>query len=179
MSLTLRKECQEQLDNAGFQNYHVDIDGSRHLVIVSECGKPLVTVHGVRFSRTQPTGSEIDYAVELLGSFLIKHQGTLAEFINAKREMEELPDCPEFPTVIPSGTRVTVKLADGLSLQIHENGSVSTHPCSLDSIEDFNTTKVTEEQLAQVQKIADWRKESNELFMKVSKLQSKLNNCAI
>lgn len=74
MSLMLRKQCQPVLDANSLANYHVGISANKRLIVVEECGKPLLALSGVVFSNKTPTNKEIIYAVELLGDFIATHK---------------------------------------------------------------------------------------------------------
>lgn len=54
MSLILRKHCQQHLDNVGLTMFHTEINHAKQLSIVGDCGKPLVNISGISFSRTSP-----------------------------------------------------------------------------------------------------------------------------
>lgn len=90
MSLILRRECQDQLDQAGLGSYHVEIKGGRgdnkNLCIVGECGQPFITLYGVSFAKLAPTRGEIAYAVELLREFLASHKVKIDAYLKAKIE---------------------------------------------------------------------------------------------
>ena len=90
MSLMLRKACQDVLNDNNLPNYHVRIDASKCLSIVGPCGKPLLTISGIVFSRTTPTAAEIEYAVELFYSFMEKHEIALNHYIELVTEVGEL-----------------------------------------------------------------------------------------
>lgn len=95
MSLILRKATQEILDANDLGMLHTDIDdGSHVLSLVTECGKPIVRISGIRFSRMAPTGKEIEYAVELFDSFLVKHGDSLREYIKHARADKLEEDAP-------------------------------------------------------------------------------------
>jgi hypothetical protein len=67
--------------------------------LATECGKPVTTIKGVQFSRRSPTMGEVDYAVELLDAFLIKHRDTIYKAVNNMfklRELEEEPPLPNY-----------------------------------------------------------------------------------
>lgn len=90
MSLMLRKECQEVLDNNGFNEYHVAIaqidrwDKNKVMSIVGPCGKELFKIKGVAFNRLTPTKMEIEYAVELLADFFRMHKKDVQAFQKAQ-----------------------------------------------------------------------------------------------
>ena len=74
MSLLLRKKSQEILDQFKLDAFHTAIcEQTKCLKIVSECGKPFVTIVGIKFNKITPSNAEIDYAAELLISFLNAH----------------------------------------------------------------------------------------------------------
>jgi len=95
MSLMLRKSCQEVLDNYGISDLHASMDTYLKLSIVSECGKPFVTIQGVEFTRQIPTKLEIDYATELLDNFLATHIEDIATYRRRKAIFDRQPTKPD------------------------------------------------------------------------------------
>ena len=89
MSLILRKGCQDVLDENGMGQFHVDISDGKCLRLVTECGKPLVHIHGIKFNRMVPSEAEIQYAVELFDSFFAKHKNLLQEYIKQHEEYKK------------------------------------------------------------------------------------------
>jgi len=81
MSLLLRKNCQPLLDNVGLTPYHVRINDNKHLQIVSKCGKPLVTISGIEFTRNQPSKDEIEFATELFAAFITANHQALEDHL--------------------------------------------------------------------------------------------------
>lgn len=94
MSLILRKECQEVLDNNNLLNVHVGISNTKSLEIVGECGQPLVSIPGITFARLPPTNAEIKYCVELFDSFLAKHGKDIQAYMKARETFKALPEVP-------------------------------------------------------------------------------------
>lgn len=92
MSLILRKEAQEILDENGLGNYFAGIDGNRRFTLNNECGSETFAVTGVTFSRANPTKSEIEYACELLRDFFRKNGTQIKEFVV---ELDILNSMPE------------------------------------------------------------------------------------
>lgn len=92
MSLMLRKSCQTILDNNNLGQFHTEInEASKSLSLVSECGKPLVYIHGISFSRLTPTKDEITYATELFDIFMTKHKNQINKYIQEKAVLNKLP----------------------------------------------------------------------------------------
>lgn len=100
MSLILRKEAQEILNENGLSNYFAGIDGSRRFTLNNECGGETFAVTGVAFSRANPTRTEIEYACELLSDFFRKNGARIKEFVV---ELDILASMPE-PTLKSDGT---------------------------------------------------------------------------
>jgi len=94
MSLLLRKACQDILEQFGLGAYHVDLNSSKSLSIVAECGKPLVSIHGIRFNRVIPNQVEIDFAAELLDNFMGTHNNLLQDYLKKEAAFKKfkLPD---------------------------------------------------------------------------------------
>jgi len=85
MSLILRRDCQQLLNDNSMSSAHVAIDTSEKvLVIAGECGKPIVIVHGISFTRLPPTLAEIAYAKDLLEKFLVKYSAAIQKYMVAK-----------------------------------------------------------------------------------------------
>jgi len=94
MSLLLRKACQATLEGFGLGAYHVDVNSAKSLSIVAECGKPLVSIHGIRFNRATPNEAEINYASELLDDFMGTHNNLLQDYLKKEVALKKfkLPD---------------------------------------------------------------------------------------
>lgn len=91
MSLILRKECQPLLNIKGLGETHVAINGNKNLEIVGKCGQPLVSIHGISFTRREPSRAEITYCVELLEEFLDTHINEIVTYMNALQKFRALP----------------------------------------------------------------------------------------
>ena len=91
----LRKACQDVLDIYQVDDLHASIDYHLKLAIVSECGKPFVTIQGVEFNRQIPTKLEIEYAAELLDNFLATHISDISAYRKRKAIFDKLPTTPE------------------------------------------------------------------------------------
>lgn len=83
MSILLRKECQPALNSIKLDMLHVDII-SKILTIVGECGQPILSISGIKFTSMSPKKEEIEYAVELFEKFLSIHVIKLQDLIRAK-----------------------------------------------------------------------------------------------
>jgi hypothetical protein len=95
MSLTLRTKCQPILDEHNLHGFHVDVHREeRVLVIVAECGKPLTSIFGIRFSRTAPSNAEINAAVPLFSEFMIRYNHVVHEMWQARIALRSFPDQP-------------------------------------------------------------------------------------
>lgn len=82
--LLLRKECQPPLNAVGLNNLHIEVQ-DKCLVLVGECGKPLVNVKGISFSKPTINSVEREYAVELFEQFLTKYETDITVYISAKK----------------------------------------------------------------------------------------------
>lgn len=97
MSLLLRQACQETLDKFGLSMYHTEINNQgryspKHLNIVSECGKILVTITGITFTKNEPTRAEIEYAVELFNDFMVMHGKLMHNYVTRAKALQQLKD---------------------------------------------------------------------------------------
>lgn len=91
MSLLLRQSCQNVLDGVKLTEYHVRIDDStKTLVVSSTCGKPLFSIPGIQFASLRPTRVEIDYAVELLDTFVLTHADSITAYLKAYHAFNKL-----------------------------------------------------------------------------------------
>ena len=91
MSLILRDQCQELLNNVGLPMFHVEMSNSKHLQIVSRCGEPLVTISGIKFSKFQLTNKEIEIATKLFQEFLEVNKQKLEDYLVAYDYFYSLP----------------------------------------------------------------------------------------
>ena len=85
MSLMLRQACQPLLDELGLDMLHVGIDGDKSLSIVGSCGKPLLSLSGIRFGSFKPSNKEVEYAIHLFNEFLRKEGAKLSVYVVAKQ----------------------------------------------------------------------------------------------
>jgi len=104
MSLLLRKACQDTLESFGLSSYHVDVSSAKSLSIVAECGKPLVSIHGIRFNRVTPNEAEILYAADLLDNFMGTHNNLLQDYLKkeAAYKKYKLPESKVFEASVGS-----------------------------------------------------------------------------
>ena len=70
MSLLLRENTQELLNQFGLNSFHTEITSTKHLAIVTRCGEPFVIISGIKFSKMQLTQKEIEIATKLFKEFL-------------------------------------------------------------------------------------------------------------
>ena len=94
--LLLRQACQPLLNELGLSDLHVTIQ-DKTLTIVGSCGKPLVAISGIQFSKNSASNAERDFAVSLFQQFLVTYGKELKDFVSAKQEFLSLPE-PELPT---------------------------------------------------------------------------------
>jgi len=139
MSLLLRQECQKVLDTNGLADYHVRIDGC--LVISGMCGKPLINIYGIKFSKNQPTKAERIYAVELLEEFLLTHKKQIQYYIKEYQKFKQIPRT--IPVngsfkIIGYDKNVCRYIDDGLTLRTPPSNSKETKP----NIHDYNNMDI-------------------------------------
>jgi len=107
MALLLRKACQETLDKADLSNLFADIDdNSKQLQLYTLCGKRFAFVHGVKFGRLQVTQAEIDFAVELLETWLTRNREKIDNYLDALEVVQRIGEVK--PAIIVDGCRVEV-----------------------------------------------------------------------
>lgn len=82
MSLLLRKDFQDVLDKIPeLVNLHASINKNKQLELVTECGKSVVTIQGIKFTKLSPTHAERAYAIELFQAFINKHFSLLCDYL--------------------------------------------------------------------------------------------------
>jgi hypothetical protein len=91
MSLLLRKACQPLLNSVGISETHVSINDNKRLAIVGQCGQPLITIHGIVFTRKEPTKAEIEYCMELLEEFFDLHIKKILAYMKALQKFKSMP----------------------------------------------------------------------------------------
>lgn len=92
MSLMLRKSCEQLLVEANLAEFHAGIDErSKYMMLYTPCGKRFAVVHGVVFSRLQPTKAEIEYATMLLADWLARNEKLIEKYVDAWVEMKAMP----------------------------------------------------------------------------------------
>jgi hypothetical protein len=95
MALMLRKACQPILSEHDLDAYHADLCASSKLFkLYTPCGKTFAIVTGVLFSSLRPTNDEIDFAVELLGDWLIRNQMQIDDYIDAFTKLQIIGEVP-------------------------------------------------------------------------------------
>lgn len=93
--LLLRQACQPLLNELGLSELHVTIQ-DKTLTVVGSCGKPLVAISGIQFSKNSASNAERDFAVSLFQQFLIAYGKELKDFVTAKQEFLSSPE-PQLP----------------------------------------------------------------------------------
>jgi hypothetical protein len=87
----LRKACETILEQHRLGKYHARVDShNKYLLISTECGKPFMTIYGIRFNRDTPTQNEIEYATELLDAALGKHKQDIESYIKLEAKVAKL-----------------------------------------------------------------------------------------
>lgn len=93
MSLVLRQACEPLFTKAGLPEIHADISQeSKFLNLCNPCGKIFASIGGIRFSRTQPTNTEIAYAVKLLEKYLAEHGPLFRDIVKTRDELNAYPN---------------------------------------------------------------------------------------
>jgi hypothetical protein len=119
----LRKASQEILNRFDLDDYHAAIDNNKHMAVVGPCGKPLFHIYGITFNRASPTGAEIEYAVELLNEFLVKHRQTIKDYFKAIDKFMNMPiagkEFPEFDFYADVPTQYKKNQGEQNSYRVH------------------------------------------------------------
>lgn len=84
MSLYLRQAGQVLLNEYGLNEYHVSMDQYKCLVVLDDDNEELIRLRGVQFTKLAPTKKEINFALELLDKFIVKHWLTAKAFLDKK-----------------------------------------------------------------------------------------------
>jgi len=149
MSLVLRKLCQESLDKYGLSVYHTEInETSKCLMIVGECGKPLVNIHGIHFSRLVPSKEEIEYASELFIEFLDIHGKKIADYVKKgklfakKKQLSSSTVHFEISETTKWNHQEGLNKHNGYQLEIKDKFVKYTYTCEL-SMKKFKHTDTT------------------------------------
>lgn len=96
MALMLRKECQAILNYADLDAFHVDMNPiTKNMHIFTPCGKKLAVVHGVLFSTLKPTVAEIEFAAELLATWLVKNKTKIDNFTQELEILQKMDEVPQ------------------------------------------------------------------------------------
>jgi len=203
MSLILRKQCQDALDTFGLTKYHVQIqEQGKHLAIVGECGKPLIHIFGIRFTRLVPSGIEIDYATDLFDNFLGIHGGMIKEYIikaKAFKKVKKVKDRID-QVYIDDNTdydsdlqehiikSYDIQIKDGLAVFNYRsnpkgdnvrfrNGMVQSHQSvTLEKLTNFKANKTL---LAKAKKHLKAYIKYENTFKEMEELKEKLNQCDV
>lgn len=181
MSLTLREKCQPVLDQYGLQNYHIEIEPNRGMEICGECGQRLVKVKGVTFSKSSPTLKEMEYSIELLDSFLIKHITILKRMMAQKeisRGLEQVEHEGFSLGRYSNGVEVTYSPDKKYSITFNEDGTVAVN-ITFPSVKEANSFKITKDIEKKIKEIADSRNKIIESNKLLQELNSELNQCSI
>lgn len=91
MSLLLRQKTQEALNNIGLTSFHTQINNNKTLEIVTRCGKPFVTIQGIKFNKNSLSLAEIEFASELFIQFLEVNKDKIETYITAYTYFYSLP----------------------------------------------------------------------------------------
>lgn len=172
MSLLLRKECQETLDDVGLFELHVSVK-NKTLTILGECGKPIVSISGIQFASTSPKKLERDYAVLLFNEFINKNKKAILELVHEKKELIKLNKA-----VIPSGFRSygTYLIRDNIKL--FESGEIEINKKFL--FTDLNEVrKQIEKCIKDTGKYFDDLRKYKKKEKEISELSKKVMSCDI
>lgn len=189
MSLLFRKECQDVLNSYGLTQYHTEINGNKNISVTSECGKPLFTIKGIRFSKSSPTNKECDYALELFTKFMRKHEDIINQYIAAYVDVQaaalpaDLYDSNRPSNVYAYSNAngpVYVKLGIAtLNITFDKkikSITLNTSPIdNLDELANFTQSEQYKEACELIDKLVKY-KELDTIFQKIN---TKLNSCDI
>ena len=95
MSLILREACEEMMLDYALEGYYADLDiTTKNLQIYTRCGRNIITIKGVRFSKLCPTASEINYAKVLLNNWLTDNEATFNTYQDGLIKLAQLKIVP-------------------------------------------------------------------------------------
>jgi hypothetical protein len=183
--LLLRQSCQPLLDSAGLSDLHVSIE-NKCLTIVGSCGKPIVTIGGIKFSRTTVSAEEREFATSLFDKFLIKYNSDIVAFITAKKAFlaTKKPELPvgaktsNFSTSMRFVQWPDIAVSDGKgTINCYEDGRIyfGTAFPYLKMVDNLHLKAIVRASIDYCKKMTDYSKLESDL----AKLQSELANCSI
>lgn len=193
MSVILRAKAQPILDKYGLENAHTIIsEGSRQLCIVTSCGRPLVRISGITFSRIAPSATEIDHALEFLGTYLENYADSLVDLQNLQDEVKCLSKKIEKAKDQDYlDTRSSFQHSDVAEAEVGGKGDfkfVWSHSLkgfclsgefSKVLAKDIPRIQGYKEIIAKARTLQTMLNKRYELSTKLSKLQTKLNSCSL
>ena len=124
MSLLLRQRTQEALNNIGLTSFHTQINNNKTLEIVTRCGKPFITIFGIKFNKSQLTNQEIEFASELFEQFLNINKTKIEAYISAYTHFHSLD--------------VIESVFDNLSCKYYSNNNIKIWQVTIQSKNFYN-----------------------------------------
>lgn len=82
MSLLLKAECQKTLDDLGYPFLSAIMDGSKHIAIVADCGRPFFYIPNLKISKTTPNAKEISLAATEIKNFFERNSKQLTRLFD-------------------------------------------------------------------------------------------------
>lgn len=183
--LLLRKACQPILNEVGLSELHVTAgtNGQRCLVLVGGCGKPLVYISGINFSKSVINVTEREYATELFAQFMKKHSKEIKAYVSSKKKhgKVEKPTLDKTIGTMNYNNAVNIRMPKGISgsVTVNINGQVSIN-YSGKSYENF--LSIQEEILSRIKEASVVLKEMTKYVAQEKELQlelSKIGRCTI
>lgn len=175
--------AQEKLDAVGLHNLHVAITDNKRLAIKTECGRYIVTVFGIEFTRRDPVMRELEYAVELFDSFLVKHIAAIKTALDLEHKLNnfEMPSYPYLSSEFNYGNyKFTIELGNGKTITFKEaNGMYELYSHSKLTLEDINKLKINQETLKRIHGMRQAFNDRTALEEAKNAAWSTLNTCDI
>lgn len=184
MSLLLRENTQELLNQFGLNSFHTEITSTKHLAIVTRCGEPFVIISGIKFSKMQLTQKEIEIATKLFKEFLEINQQKIEDYISAYEHFYSLPKVDQNTDIYQinkygnGSFTISVFNTKGnkmFSLNPEKIITFSSYNFTLKDVIDLMQPNELDKALDYLQRYIAYNEEENKFF----KIKAELNKCNI
>lgn len=186
--LVMRVQTQPILDKVGLTEAHIEVS-NRQMVIVGECGQPLINIKGIQFSRSTINGKEREIAIELLSKFIDKNKKDIEHYLAEKKAYKKLV-CPTEEDLndicIRHGFKVSKRnynfivsfTVEDITISLNKEKQIFTSSA-------FNVSKIikefilTEKCIVELQDTIESINRYNESAEKLQNLRNSLGTCSI
>jgi len=184
--LMLRKDCQPLLDAIGMVDAHVEVDKyNKSPKIVGSCGKSIVDLSGIVFSKNTINASERAYGVELIGKFLEDNKDKFEELLKLSESLETYRKMS-----IPTGT-YKINYGEAIEILDDVSGDKSGIVVTLENINVNLTTlghyandisRLIEryaDKILEIKEYLENKKRENKVQDEICNLKSAIYKCSI